>query len=242
MTETSRRTSRDLEHASTAVRDAFDVAQMAVLVHEEPTVPETVERVLDFARTAVDCRAAAVVFVQPKRRLEVVACTDPGVETLVATQMEAGEGPVLVVVKDDQDVMVHDTLEDERWPAWASAAAEMGYRSLMAVRLHTSERTMGTLNLYGARPRQFSTADLQVAHVLARHAAIALSRMQESENLWRAVDARKLIGQAEGILMERYALDSDRAFEVLVRYSQDANVKLRDVAQKVVDTRRLPDP
>jgi len=100
---------------------------------------------------------------------------------------------------------------------------------------------MGTLNLYDSRPNHFSTSDLQVAHVLARHAAIALSRVRESENLWRAVDARKVIGQAEGILMERYALDQERAFEVLRRYSQDTNVKLRDVAQMVVDTRRLPD-
>jgi AmiR/NasT family two-component response regulator len=57
----------------------------------------------------------------------------------------------------------------------------------------------------------------------------------------RAVDSRKLIGQAQGILMERYDLDQDRAFEVLRRYSRDSNVKLREVAQLVVDTRQLPD-
>jgi AmiR/NasT family two-component response regulator len=58
--------------------------------------------------------------------------------------------------------------------------------------------------------------------------------------LAQAIDARKLIGQAMGILMERFDLDGNRAFEVLRRYSQDTNTKLRDVAQQLVDTRTLP--
>jgi AmiR/NasT family two-component response regulator len=56
----------------------------------------------------------------------------------------------------------------------------------------------------------------------------------------QAVDARKLVGQAMGILMERYDVDADRAFEVLKRYSQDTNTKLRDVAQQLIDTGKLP--
>jgi AmiR/NasT family two-component response regulator len=70
---------------------------------------------------------------------------------------------------------------------------------------------------------------------------VAMSRVQESDHLWQAIDARKLIGQAQGILMERYDLDDERAFEVLRRYSQNSNLKLRDVAQMVVDTRELPE-
>jgi GAF domain-containing protein len=232
---------REPEHASTLDRRGLDLAQMVLAVHAEVTVPETVERVLDFARAAVDCTHAAVVFVHAKRRLEVVASTDPAIATLVSKQMEVHAGPVLSMVDDCDCVMVTDTCQDPRWPAWAATAAEAGFRSVMGVRLYASERTIGTLNLYDSRPHHFPTADLQTAHVLARHAAIALSRVQDSENFSRAIDSRKLIGQAQGVLMERYALDQDRAFEVLRRYSQDSNVKLRDVAQMVVDTRRRPD-
>ena len=242
MTETPSRTVfREQDAGRAGTCDGVDLSRMAVLVHQQPTLPDTVERVLEFARTAVDCSAAAVVFVHAKQRLELVASTDPAVADLVATQMEAGEGPVLSMVTHDESVVVDDTHEDGPWRAWASAAAGLGYRSFLGVRLETGDRTMGTLNLYGNRPNQFSPADVQVAHLLARHAAVALALAQKSDNLWRAVDARKLIGQAEGILMERYDLDQDRAFEVLRRYSQDTNVKLRDVAQRVVDTRRLPE-
>jgi GAF domain-containing protein len=231
----------DHERLPTAPDRQIDLARMALTVHQQETVPQTVERVLDFALAAVDCVHAAVVFLRPKHRLETVASTDPDVAALIAKQVEVHEGPVLTMVKDRHSVVVHDTHEEDRWPDWSLAAATIGYRSMIGVPLDTDERPIGSLNLYDCRPHHFSTADVQVAHILARHAAIALSRVQQSEHLWRVVDSRKLIGQAQGILMERYALDQERAFEVLRRYSQDTNVKLREVAQMVVDTRRLPE-
>lgn len=217
------------------------LAEMALAIHEEATVAETVDRVLDYARTAVDCSHAGVVFVHAKRRIETMASTDDVVAALHAREMGLHDGPDLAIGDDRNSVVVDDTHAETRWPAWASAAAEAGFRSMMGVRLYTSKRTMGSLNLYDSRPHHFSAADLQVAHVLARHAAVAMARVEESDNLWQAIDARKLIGQAQGILMERYDLDDERAFEVLRRYSQNANVKLRDVAQMVVETRRLPE-
>ncbi|MDX6360481.1 MAG: hypothetical protein QOH37_3535 [Nocardioidaceae bacterium] len=214
--------------------------EMALSLHEEATVTETVDRVLDFARSAVDCSHAGVVFVHAKQHIETVASTDPLVAALHDKQMELHEGPDLSIDEDRNSVLVDDTWEEARWPTWASLAAELGFRSMIGTRLYTSQRTVGSLNLYDTRPHQFSASDVQVAHVLARHAAIALSRVQESAHLWRAIDARKLIGQAQGIVMERYDLEAERAFEVLRRYSQNNNIKLRDVAQMVVDTRRLP--
>ena len=151
---------------------------MALSVLEEPTVPQTVERVLEFALAAVDCAHAAVVFVHSKQRLETVAATDPAIAELIAKQMDLQEGPVFSVLDDGHSVIVDDTHTEERWPKWASTAAAMGFRSTMAVRLFTSDRTMGTLNLYDSHADHFSTADLQVAHLLARHAAIAVSRVR----------------------------------------------------------------
>ena len=241
MTETpSPRASRRPDAALTGEVDAHHLSQLALSVHQGHNVADTAERVLDYALFAVDCSHAAVVFVRARQRLEVVASTNPDIARLIAKVMEVRAGPALAIVRDHDDVVVADTHDEPRWPAWASTAAELGFRSMMGVRLHASEHTLGTLNLYDSRPHQFSTADLQVAHVLARHTAIALSRVRTCDDLSRAVDSRHLIGQAQGMLMERYNLDPDRSFEVLQRYSQDNNIKLRDVAQLVVQTRGLP--
>jgi AmiR/NasT family two-component response regulator len=96
------------------------------------------------------------------------------------------------------------------------------------------------LSLYTLHPDAFTADDEAIAHILARHASVAVAAARHEETMARAVDARKLVGQAMGILMERFDLNGDQAFAVLRRYSQDTNTKLRDVAQHLIDTRKLP--
>lgn len=217
-----------------------DFAEMAMSLHQESTLNDTVDRVLEFALKAVDCTHAGVVFVHGHRRIETVAATDQLIEQLDQLQAQLDQGPDVGVEVDRISEVIGDTRSEQRWPEWSRAAAEAGVRSMLGTRLYASGTTTGSLNLYDTEPHHFDLADHQVAHVLARHAAIAIDTKQDTENLWRAIDARKVIGQAQGILMERYGLDADQAFAVLRRYSQDNNIKLHDVAIQLIDSRKLP--
>lgn len=218
-----------------------DFAQMALQLHDEGTVEETLDRVLEHALKAVNCGYAGVVFVHGRQRIETTAATDPLVERLEQLQIECGEGPDIDVMQDRYSVLVSDARAEMRWPRWAAKIAEAGVRSMLSVRLYTSSTTVGTLNLYDEQPEKFDISDQEIAHVLARHAAVALANARQTENLWQAIDARKRVGQAQGILMERYRLNEDQAFAVLMRYSQNKNMKLREVAERLISTRALPD-
>jgi GAF domain-containing protein len=222
-------------------RDRFaeEFAELALALHDE-TVEETVEKVLEFTLKAIGCDYAGVIFVHGKHHIETAAATDPIVAKLDAMQMEIGEGPDVSVIADRLGVIVGDTRTESRWPTWATRVYDAGIRSLLSVRMYTDEETIGTLNAYSRHPEAFDVDDQAVAHVLARHAAVALGNARKIENLWLAVDARKRIGQAQGILMERFDLTADQAFAVLLRYSQDNNMKLRVVADRLVETRELP--
>lgn len=223
-----------------SLQDAGEFAEMALSLHDESTFEETVERSLEFALKAVDANHAGVIFVHSRKSVETVAATNPVVAALDQVQFKIGQGPDLDVVSDRFSVVVDDTLTEARWPAWAAEVAAAGLRSMIGTRLYTSATTIGSLNLYHESPGHFTVEDREVAHVLARHVAVALDHAQDTENLWRAIDARKLIGQAQGILMERYDIDADQAFGVLRRYSQDNNIKLHAVAEKLVASRQLP--
>lgn len=214
---------------------------MALRLHDEQGVEETVELVLQYALKAIGCDYAGVIFVHGKSRVETVAATDPLIERLDEIQMEAGQGPDLTALGEHLSVIVDDTRTDRRWPGWAEMVAKAGVRSLLNVRLYTTATTLGTLNLYGKQPNMFTTDDQAVAHILARHAAVAIGAARTEQNLWQAVDARKRIGQAQGILMERYSLSEDKAFSVLLRYSQNKNMKLSLVADRLVENGSLPD-
>jgi len=221
---------------------AQSIAEIAEGLHGEPSVDATLDRLLAAATSALGCAHAGVIFVSRGQRIETVAASSDLVAQLDALQLEIGEGPDIAVLDDDHPmVVIEDTHRDERWPTWAAKVAAAGIRSMLGVRLRTASRVIGSLNFYDPAPHHFDVRDREVAHVLARHAAIAIDHARDSENLWHAIDARKVIGQAQGILMERFDIDADRAFAVLSRYSQDHNVKLHAVAQRLVETRRLVD-
>lgn len=220
---------------------AEEFAELAVRLHEEPTIVETVDLVVQYALKAVDCQYAGVMFVRGDRLVETAAATDPLVEELDQFHASCGEGPGLDGGTDRLVVRVADTRFDLRWEKWARCLDERGIRSVLVARITTGENDLGTLNLFHSEPDAFDSDDEAVAAILARHAAVALASAQRAENLWLAIDARKLVGQAQGILMERFDLSPDQAFAVLLRYSQDKNLKLRAVAELLVSRRSLPD-
>ena len=220
--------------------DADEFAELALTLHEGSSFAETVERVLEFAVKALNCSYAGVILVHDRARVETIAATHPVVADLDRIQIESGEGPDLEVVADRHGVLIHDVRTDPRWPSWSRAVEQAGVRSMLGTRLYTTRTTIGSLNFYDPEPDRFGPEDVDVAHMLARHAAVALDTARDTENLWKAIDARNLIGQAQGILMERFGLDADQAFAVLRRYSQDNNLKLHAVAQRLVSSGSLP--
>jgi GAF domain-containing protein len=117
----------------------------------------------------------------------------------------------------------------------------LGFSSVLSIRLFTPVRRLGALNLYGRSTGAFSPADTELALIFGRHASVALTSAQNGDSLRAAVASRHLIGQAQGILMERYQVDADRAFDILRRYSQHQNIKLRVIAEQVITHHRLPD-
>ncbi|WP_238165711.1 GAF and ANTAR domain-containing protein [Kribbella caucasensis] len=216
-------------------------AEFAMRLHSQPTVETTVESIVRFALQAVGCDHASLVLVRRGSHLEVAAVTDPLAEQAIRTQLDCGQGPCLAGIADRVSELVPDTLTEHRWPTWASAMVELGLRSVLSVRVHADDAATGALNLIAEKPYAFGRDEEATAHILAQHAAVAVATAQQTTTLSLAVDARNTIGQAQGILMERYNLTPDQAFDVLRRYSQQNNIKLNAVARHLITTRKLPD-
>ncbi|MFF0345158.1 ANTAR domain-containing protein [Kribbella sp. NPDC004875] len=219
---------------------ADEFARLSLELHDAHGVEETVQAVVDFALQALNCRYAGVALRASDGRPEVPAVTDPVLTEIYQFQMTGGDGPLVECMANHKLLLVPDTTREQRWPEWTKRVLDLGVHSVLDMPLMTGAGTVGVLGLYSIEPDAFAPDDEAIAHILARHASVAVATARREENLAAAVDARKLVGQAMGILMERYNLDGDRAFDVLKRYSQDTNTKLRDVAQRLIDTRRLP--
>jgi GAF domain-containing protein len=173
--------------------------------------------------------------------------TDSLVVEVEASQLRTGTGPCLDALAQGLPIYAEDLATDPRWPAFGREAAELGVRSLLALRL-AGNGTFGALNLYARYPSAFGAVDRAKGLVLAGLAGIALSLahardedVRQAENLRHALVTRELVGQAQGILMERERITAEQAFDILRRASQHLNVKLREVAQDLIDTGERPE-
>lgn len=167
--------------------------------------------------------------------LETVGSTDPLALKADALQYELLEGPSVDAALGTPLVQTADIVTDQRWPRYSARAAELGVRGQTGLALHSGKRTLGALNLYSTSSVTLQLTALELASRLATQAASAMELRQTVDGLSQALVARKSIGQAIGIVMERFRLDEERAFKYLVRVSQTSNVKLRVVARELVE-------
>ena len=239
-------------------------ASLAADLQSEPDLRVTVQRAVGYVRALTRCDEVSV-------RLDhvtgdgtpFVAATSARGERLDALRdrhasprptLRAGAGAgggatgsipgvgVGAAPDDGGAVLVDDTARDPRWPAWCAALAAEGVGTTLTVGLSARGVDLGVLTLSAA------TAGSLRRHVgdeplglLLRQVAVALADLRAAADLESVREARTVVGQAQGILMERFDLDADAAFSVLRRWSQQGNVKLREVAAQLVETRRVPE-
>ena len=227
---------------------AASFAATATVLTTGESVEATLHRIVEAALATIEPCERAGIFLTDGEDLRTVAPSDPLVAEIDALQRATGEGPCLDCLHGSAPYVVADDLRnDGQYPNFGPRAATDGIRSALALRIVT-DRPRGALNLYAALPRAFGAFDRAKGVILASHASSALgiaeNRAADSERadqqLHAALASRGTIGQAQGILMERERITAEQAFEVLRKASQDLNVKLRDVAQGLVDTGEDP--
>ena len=226
---------------------AEHLAAIAGVLLSPSTVTQTLNRVVTYAVAAIDGYDEAGMCQGPTATFEPL----PGSPVLVdldRLQTSLGEGPCVDALSGQDSIYVADLMNDTTWPLFGPAAVEAGLRSALSYRLFVGEETLGALQLFARLPAAFNATDRAQGLLFAAHAAMALqvarsSELQElrAEHLMAAMASREVIGQAQGILMERERITADQAFQLLRHSSQRLNIKLRDVAQTLVDTGAVPE-
>lgn len=204
----------------------------------EALAPGDLDQTLDrITRAAVevlpDVGFASITVKHSDGRLTTTAPTDPMILALDAAQYELQEGPCYEAATDTLHVVSPHLATDDRFPRYGPVAVSAGIQAQAGIRLFDAPESNGALNLYSERPGSFD--DLEVlGQLFVHHSAVALAYARQVGQLQEAVRTRQLIGQAVGVAMERFDLDDARAFAFLTRLSQDNNIKLRVIAERLL--------
>lgn len=222
---------------------AREMASMARDLLAQDSVGATLEHITRAATERVPgCDAAGILLLHGKS-VETLAPTHDLVVESDRLQERLAEGPCFDAARTSTGQRVFRiadfTAEQPRWPAYAEQARGLGVGSMMGFLLYTEDEDLGALDLYSHRPGAFTDDSETAGWLLASHAAIAFSSARSHAQMEQAVATRHVIGEAMGILMGSHRLTEEQAFDVLRRYSQEKNIKLREVARRVCEEGRL---
>jgi GAF domain-containing protein len=216
---------------------AVRMAEMARATARSRTPEEILDEVTAAAVELIPGVGTAGILMINKDGFESIAGTTDIPHRLDQLQMTFQEGPCVQAALDDAIVRTDDFREEDRWPKYSPAVVEIGVLSGLSFKLFTADRTAGALNLFGFEPREWDTEAQTIGTILAAHAASALLANRQTQQLQAALLTRDRIGQAKGIIMERYGVNDVRAFDMLRQLSQEGNTKLTEIAQRVIESR-----
>lgn len=198
--------------------------------------------VVDLAVQLVRHCSSAGITVTSDGQVRTITTSDGTARRGDELQSALREGPCVDAAADDQVVRVDDLAADRRWSQWRPRAVEeLGVRSMLCLPMFSSEGQAGALNLYADRVDAFSDRDLEVASAMAASTALAAAATVKITQLETALDTRSMIGQAMGLLMAAYRLDDRRAFDALATISKNSNVKLAEVARRLIEQHHAGD-
>lgn len=221
--------------------NTHDLGLRLAMVHETRDEARAIQAVIDPALGMFDCQHVSVMIRHAARRIETVAYTDDTALRADQLQIVSGQGPCLTALEAGAAHRIDDAATDQRWSTWSVMVAAIGIRSVLTVPLVVGDgQTIGSLNLYAERTSAFDIDDEAIAHILATHATTALEKVRLESRIRGAIDGRAVLGQAQGVVMERYGLTDDQALSLLVRYSHQCNVELGSLADEVAQSRMLP--
>src|SRR6476661_8935624 len=178
---------------------------------------------------------AGVTVTRNAKHIDTPAATHKWPILLDEIQQRHREGPCLTSAWEEKTIHVADLETDNRFPLYRRDALEQTpIRSVMAFQMFIAGETMGALNVYAETPNAFGQVSRDMGLIFAAHSSVAWNAARRDEQFKRALASRDTIGQAKGMIMERYGVNAVQAFEVLRKLSQDSNVPLVQVASELV--------
>ena len=209
--------------------------------------PRSLNRLVTMATRQVRGCSGASASIWHGTELMTLVTSHPDLPALMEAQLRAGRGPVLDALAGGEPVSVPDTLAEQRWPEYAAAALWHGVRCSVSLAYHggpqaiPQERTAVALSLFGARPRLLESSQLELAEMLITYGATVVGNALDYGDAQRtalqlqdAAQARAVVDQARGMLMQSMGCGADEAMRWLRRISQERNIKVADVASRIL--------
>jgi hypothetical protein len=208
----------------------------------EASQPRSLNQLLVLATRQVRACSGATAGIWRAGEPVMIVASHPDLPELIEAQLAAGRGPVLEALAGGGPVVCPDTLDETRWPEYASTALRRGVRCSFTLASRPGPEAV-TLSLYGARARLLEPGQLELAELLIAFGDTVVGNAADYGNAQRtarqleaAADSHSIVDQAKGMLMQASGCTADQALRWLRRASQERNIRVAELARTVVES------
>jgi transcriptional regulator with GAF, ATPase, and Fis domain len=224
-------------------RLARTFVELADTLVDDFDLVEFLHMLVDRCVELLEVSATGLMLADSHGLLRVMASSAESVHLLELFQLQNHEGPCLECYRTGAPVSHPDlSMALDRWPLFAPAATEAGFRTVHALPMRLRSQVIGALNLFHIDPNALAPEVTRIGQAMADVATIGLiqERAQHHQDivvdqLQTALNSRVLIEQAKGILAERHGIDPGQAFTLLRTYARNHNQRLTQLAASVID-------
>ncbi len=224
-------------------RLARTFVELADTLVDEFDLVEFVHILVDRCVELLDVSAAGLMLVDFRGRLQVMASSSENIRLLELFQLQNDDGPCLECYRTGQPVDHPDLASAaDRWPRFAPAATEAGFRTVHALPMRLRAKILGAFNLFHTESHQLDRSVTQIGQAMADVAAIGLIQERSlrhhetlTDQLQTALNSRIIVEQAKGVLAERRGINPSEAFTLLRDYARSHHQRLTELAAAVVD-------
>ena len=225
------------------ITDATELAVTLIEITRSVTQgAETIEIFTELAEKCVSLlpvAAAGILLRDVSGTLQVIGASSPSAHLLDLFQVQNEQGPCLECTMTGDPVSDTELSSEGKWPRFAALARTHDFTAVYALPLRSRDVTVGALNLFAHE--QLSPGRLVVAQALADAATLSLLQVEPRVDLQivirrihLAVESRNTLEQAQGMLAQRFAIDSEEALIRIREVSEQTNLTLVEVATAVV--------
>lgn len=227
----------------------LQAAQLIAEIHQRASF-DTAALLRDLIEGAAEsipgAQYAGITVTQRRRRSQTAAATHRYPVMLDEIQSRYQQGPCLTAASQQNSVRIDDLDADDRWPLYREEALKQTpIRSILSFGMLREGGTNASLNFYAESVNAFTDGSVNLGLIFATHTALVWNMMRRDEQFRSALLSRDIIGQAKGMLMERFGIDAAAAFELLKRVSQESNTPLAQIGQRIIigdRSLRMKDP
>jgi hypothetical protein len=223
------------------------VGKITTIPADTDVVDGALRLVVALARATVGGADGVSVSLRRHGHLVTVAASDQTIADMDASQYATGEGPCVDASVNGRWFHAESLDTETRWPAFTPRAQALGISAILSSPLLAEDRPVGALNIYSRTAMAFAPKDQELASVFATEASLVLTSAgvdvtdeQLSSRRNEALATRRVIAQAEGVIMERDGVEADEAYSMLCDCSRTSNRPLREWAEDVVASTQRP--